>query len=90
MGILDVSDVEATGVLFDVLEDTDSSDVVTTDDQNLSSIFELDQTLNFSSLKVQLQIMILNINIFEIGEIHTFTESCLLTSGCGYLIVLPS
>jgi hypothetical protein len=52
--VLDVSDIEGAGVLLDVLEDTDSTDVVTTNGQNLSAIFELDQTLNFSSLEIQL------------------------------------
>lgn len=52
--VLYVSDIEATGVLLDVLEHTDSSDVVTTDDQNLGSVFVLDEAINFASLKVEL------------------------------------
>ena len=55
MTVLDVGDVEATGMLLNVLENTDSADVVTSSDQNLGSIFELDQALDLSSLKVQLQ-----------------------------------
>lgn len=56
VGVLNVSNIEAAWVLFNVLENTDSADVVTTNNQNLSSIFELDQTFNFSSLKIQLQL----------------------------------
>lgn len=52
--VLYVSDIEATRVLFDVLEHTDSSDVVTPDDHNLSTVFVLDKAINFSSLKVEL------------------------------------
>lgn len=55
-GVLYVGDVEAAGVLFNVLEDTYSTDVVTTNNQNLSSVFVLDESLNFSSLKIQLQL----------------------------------
>ena len=55
-GVLDVGDVEAGGVLLDVLEHSDSTDVVTTNDQNLSSVFVLNEAFNFSSLKIQLQL----------------------------------
>lgn len=54
IGVLDVGNVEAAWMLFNVLENTDSTDVVTTDDQNLSAVFKLNQALNFSSLKIQL------------------------------------
>lgn len=53
-GVLHVGDVEATGVLLNVLEHTHSSYVVTTDEQNLSSVFVLDEAFNFTSLKVEL------------------------------------
>lgn len=52
--VLDVSNIEAGGVLLDVLEDTDSSDVVTSDQEHLSAVLELNKALNFASLKVQL------------------------------------
>lgn len=39
-----------------MLENTDSADVVTTNDHNLSSVFELDKAFSFSSLKIQLQL----------------------------------
>ena len=54
LGVLDVSNVEGAGVSLDVLEDTDSADVVTTDDHNLSTVLVLDEALNFAGLEVQL------------------------------------
>ena len=54
--ISDVGNIEAAGVLLDVLEDTDSTDVVTTDDQNLSTLLVLNEALNFTSLKVELKV----------------------------------
>ena len=54
VGILDVGNVEAAGVLLDVLEHADTTDVVSTDDQYLSSVLVLNEALNFTSLKVQL------------------------------------
>ena len=53
-GVLDVSNIEAAWMLFDVLENTDSSDVVTTDEENLSSVLELNEALNFVCLEIQL------------------------------------
>jgi len=53
-GVLNVSDIERAGRLFNVLENTDSSDVVTTDDQNLSAVFVFNEAFNFSSLEIQL------------------------------------
>jgi hypothetical protein len=52
--ILDVSNVEGAGVSFDVLEDTNTADVVTTDDEHLSAVLVLDEALNFAGLKVKL------------------------------------
>jgi hypothetical protein len=54
VGILDVGNVEAAGVLLDVLEHADTTDVVSTDDQYLSSVLVLNEALNFTTLKVQL------------------------------------
>ena len=34
VGVLDMDDVKAAGVLFDVLDDTNSTDVVTSSDDN--------------------------------------------------------
>lgn len=52
--ILDVGNIERTGVLFDVLQDADSTDIVTTGGKNGSTILELDESINFSSLEVKL------------------------------------
>jgi hypothetical protein len=53
-GILNVSNVEGAGVSLDVLEDTNTADVVTTDDEDLSAVLVLDEALNFAGLKVKL------------------------------------
>ncbi len=65
VGVLNVGNVEAAGVLLDVLEDTDSTDVVTTDDQNLSAVLVLNEALNFAGLEVKLQVSIFNIKIIQ-------------------------
>ena len=53
-GVLNVSNVEGAGVSLDVLEDTNTADVVTTDDEDLSAVLVLDEALNFTTLKVNL------------------------------------
>jgi hypothetical protein len=60
-----MGNIKAAWVLFNVLKNTNSTDVVTTDNQNLSTIFILNEAFNFASLKIQLQIKVLNINIFK-------------------------
>lgn len=54
LSVLNVGNVETSWMLFNVLEDTNSTDVVTTIDQNWSSVFELNNSVDFSSLKIQL------------------------------------
>jgi len=54
VGVLDVCDVEAAGVVLDVLEDTDATDVVAADDEDECAVLELDEAFNLASLKVQL------------------------------------
>ena len=54
IGVLDVGNIEAAGVLLDVLEDTDSADVVTADDEDLSTVLVLNESVDFTSLKVEL------------------------------------
>jgi hypothetical protein len=49
-----VSNFVRTGVVLDVLEDTNTTDVVTTDDEHLSAVLVLDEALNFTALKVNL------------------------------------
>ena len=63
--VLDVSNVEAAGVSLDVLENTDSADVVTTDDDDLGTILIGDEALNFTALKVNLKQSIFNIKIIQ-------------------------
>ena len=54
VGILDVGNVEAAGVSLDVLEHADATDTVSTDNEDLSAVLVLNEALNFSGLKVQL------------------------------------
>jgi hypothetical protein len=53
-GVLDVGNVEGAGVLLDVLQDATSANIVTTNGQNGSTIFELDKSINFTGFKVEL------------------------------------
>jgi hypothetical protein len=52
--VLDVSNVEAGGVLLEVLEHADATDVVAADDEHLSAVLVLDEAFNFTSLEVKL------------------------------------
>jgi hypothetical protein len=49
-----VGNIEGAGVSLDVLEDTNTTDVVTTDDEHLGAVLVLDEALNFTALKVNL------------------------------------
>ena len=53
-GVLNVGDVEGAGVLLDVLQDAASANIVTTNGQNGGTVFELNESINFTSLKVEL------------------------------------
>jgi hypothetical protein len=55
-GVLDVSNFVRTGVVLDVLEDTNTTDVVTTDDENGGAVVEFDNAVDFASLKVKLNL----------------------------------
>jgi hypothetical protein len=55
-GVLDVGDLVGTGVVLDVLEDTNTTDVVTTDDEDGGAVVELDNTVDLTSLKVELKL----------------------------------
>ena len=55
-GVLDVGDLVGTGVVLDVLEDTNTTDVVTTDDEDGGAVVELDNTIDLTSLKVELKL----------------------------------
>lgn len=55
-GVLDVGDLVGTGVVLDVLEDTNTTDVVTTDDEDGGAIVKLDNTVDLTSLKIELKL----------------------------------
>jgi len=59
VGILDVSDVEGTWMLLDGLEDTNSTDVVSTSEVNRSSVDELVNTLDALISQVNLESIVL-------------------------------
>ena len=54
MGVLDVGDFVRTGVVFDVLEDTDTTDVVSAGSEDEGAVIEFDDSVNLTSLKVKL------------------------------------
>ena len=51
-----MGNVEGAGVSLDVLEDTNTTDVVTTDDEDGGAVVELDNTVDLTSLKVELKL----------------------------------
>ncbi len=54
MGVFDVGNFVGTGVVFDVLEDTDTTDVVSAGSEDEGAVIEFDDTVNLTSLKVKL------------------------------------
>jgi len=53
-GILDMSNLVGTGMVLDVLEHTDATNIVATSDENGSAVFILDNGINLVGLKVEL------------------------------------
>jgi hypothetical protein len=54
MSVFDVSDFVGTGVVFDVLENTDTTDIVSTGSEDGGTVIEFDDSVNLTSLKVKL------------------------------------
>ena len=54
IGILDVDDLVGTGVLLEMHESTDTTNIVTSGNEADSSILEFNNSINLVSLKVQL------------------------------------
>ena len=52
--ILDVSDIEAAGVLLNVLEDTDTTDVVSAGYKDECTVVKLNDSIDLTSLKIKL------------------------------------
>ena len=52
--VLDVSDIVGTGVALNVLEDTDTTNIVSTLNEDGGTIVEFNDTIDFISLEVQL------------------------------------
>jgi hypothetical protein len=54
LGVLDVSDLVRTGVVFNVLEHADTTDIVTTGNEDGGTVIELDNAVDLTVLKVEL------------------------------------
>jgi len=52
--VLDVGDVVRTGVGLDVLEDTDTANIVSTGDEDGGTVVEFEDSINFVGDEVQL------------------------------------
>lgn len=57
--VLDVRDVVRTGVGLDVLEDTDTTDIVSTGDEDGGTVVEFEDSINFVGDEVQLNRVVL-------------------------------
>lgn len=49
-----MSDLVGTGVVFDMLEDTNTADVVSASNEDSGAVVEFDDSVDFTSLKVKL------------------------------------
>ena len=50
-----MSDLVGTGVVLNVLEDTNTADVVSTSNEDGGAVVEFDDSVDFTSLKVKLK-----------------------------------
>lgn len=103
-GILDVGNLVGTGMVLDVLEDTNTTDIVSALYEDGGTVLELDDAVDLTSLKVQLYkeiVSLLNIILcFDFESVRrslparenvlTLMESFFLMSGWGKRMVLPS
>jgi hypothetical protein len=83
LAVLDVGNLVGTGMVLNVLEDTNTTNVVSADNEDGGTVLELDNGINFTSLEVELRD---NYNCLLL----TLTESLILMSGWGKRMVLPS
>jgi len=58
-GVLNVSDFVRTWVVLDVLKNTNTTNIVTTSNKNWSTVVELDNTIDFTAFKVNLDCVVL-------------------------------
>lgn len=54
LNILDVGDLVGTGMVLDVLEDTSTTNVITTSDEDLGVVLKLDNAVNSVGLQIEL------------------------------------
>ncbi len=56
VGVLNVSNIEGSGMSLDVLQNAHSANIVTTSGKNGGTILKLDESIDFSSLEVKLKL----------------------------------
>jgi hypothetical protein len=73
-----VGNIETSWMFLNVLENTNSTDVISSNGQDTSTILELDQTVNFSCFKIVLYI--LNINYLKKNKkkVYLYLDSVIL------------
>ena len=54
MSVLNVGDFVGTGVVFNVLEDTDTTDVVSAGSEDEGAVIEFDDSVDLTSLEIKL------------------------------------
>merc|ERR1740133_62259 len=65
-GVLDVGNLVRTGMVLDVLEDTNTADVVTAGNEDGGAVVELDDRVNFVGLEVKLDgVVLLDVGVGE-------------------------
>jgi len=65
-GVLDVGNLVRTGMVLDVLEDTDTANIVSTGDEDGGTVVEFDDRVNFVGLEVQLEgVVLLDVGVGE-------------------------
>jgi hypothetical protein len=65
-GVLDVGNLVRTGMVLDVLEDTDTANIVTTGHEDGGTVIELDDRVNFMGVEVELEgVVLLDVGVGE-------------------------
>ena len=62
-------DFVGTGVVVDVLEHTDSTDIVSSVNDHVGAVLEFDDSIDFSGFKVELKMLLFVLNIILLSKI---------------------
>ena len=68
LGVLDVDDLVGTGVVLNMHEGTDTTNIVTSDNEDSSSVFEFNNAVDFAGLKVKLNVSMKSIKYNHFGK----------------------